>query len=72
MYVSGSGENPQTLLFSATLPSWVHDTARKYMNKDKLAKVTLVNSQENRTSTTVQVRHRCRVQVNYRYVSGVR
>nr|XP_034313148.1 nucleolar RNA helicase 2 isoform X2 [Crassostrea gigas] len=53
-YNNGCGENPQTLLFSATLPSWVHDTARKYMNKDKLAKVTLVNSQENRTSTTVQ------------------
>uniref|UniRef100_K1RHB2 RNA helicase n=1 Tax=Magallana gigas TaxID=29159 RepID=K1RHB2_MAGGI len=53
-YNNGSGENPQTLLFSATLPSWVHDTARKYMNKDKLAKVSLVNSQENRTSTTVQ------------------
>lgn len=53
-YNNENGENPQTLLFSATLPSWVHDTARKYMNKDKLAKVSLVNSQENRTSTTVQ------------------
>ncbi|XP_048758389.2 nucleolar RNA helicase 2-like [Ostrea edulis] len=53
-YKTENGENPQTLLFSATLPSWVHETARKYMREDNLAKISLVNSQENRTSTTVQ------------------
>ncbi|XP_061181669.1 nucleolar RNA helicase 2-like [Saccostrea echinata] len=53
-YKTENEERPQTLLFSATLPPWAHETARKYMRQDKLAKISLINNQENRTSTTVQ------------------
>ena len=46
--------NPQTLLFSATLPHWVHETAKKHLKGD-VKHVDLVGSQTLKTSTTVQV-----------------
>ena len=46
--------NPQTCLFSATLPVWVYKTAKKYM-RDSLKKVDLIGQQVMRTATTVQV-----------------
>ncbi|XP_030835960.1 nucleolar RNA helicase 2-like [Strongylocentrotus purpuratus] len=53
----GDGEeapnNPQTLLFSATVPPWVYQTAVKYMRKD-LKKVDLVGRDRMKTATTVQ------------------
>ncbi|XP_071508487.1 ATP-dependent RNA helicase DDX50-like [Diadema antillarum] len=45
--------NPQTLLFSATVPPWVYQTAMKYMSKD-LKKVDLVGRERVRTATTVE------------------
>ncbi|KAI0212097.1 Nucleolar RNA helicase 2 [Lamellibrachia satsuma] len=45
--------NPQTCLFSATLPVWVYKTAKKYM-RDSLKKVDLIGQQLVRTATTVQ------------------
>nr|XP_054773782.1 nucleolar RNA helicase 2-like isoform X1 [Lytechinus pictus] len=45
--------NPQTLLFSATVPPWVYQTALKYMRKD-VKKVDLVGRERMRTATTVQ------------------
>ncbi|XP_077999152.1 nucleolar RNA helicase 2-like isoform X1 [Glandiceps talaboti] len=44
--------NPQTLLFSATLPHWVHQTAKKYMRPDT-KQVDLIGQQKLRTATTV-------------------
>ncbi|CAH1794288.1 unnamed protein product [Owenia fusiformis] len=44
---------PQTLLFSATCPSWVYQTAEKYMKED-LFKIDIIGQQKNKTSTTVQ------------------
>ena len=35
----------QTLLFSATLPQWVHDVAKRYMNSKKVLTVDLVEDQ---------------------------
>ena len=46
--------SPQTLLFSATLPDWVQETARKYMKED-VKSIDLVGKERVRTSTTVQV-----------------
>ncbi|XP_069124943.1 nucleolar RNA helicase 2-like [Argopecten irradians] len=48
------GSKPQTLLFTATLPPWVYETAKKYMDVKTIKKVNLVGTQENRTSTTVE------------------
>ncbi|XP_022106052.1 nucleolar RNA helicase 2-like [Acanthaster planci] len=45
--------NPQTLLFSATVPSWVHNTARKYM-KQELRKHDLVGTQSVKTAKNVK------------------
>ena len=46
--------NPQTCLFSATLPVWVHQTAKKYM-RDTVKKVDLIGQQLQRAATNVQV-----------------
>merc|ERR1739838_715872 len=48
-----SGKKPQTLLFSATVPSWVRNIANKYLETDKLEEVDLVGEGGNQTSTTV-------------------
>jgi len=53
--------NPQTLLFSATLPAWVRATANKYM-KDGVETVDLVGQQGNQTATNVTVSN-----TNYAY-----
>ena len=47
--------NPQTLLFSATVPSWVHTTARKYMRQD-VKKHDLVGALSAKTAKNVKVR----------------
>ena len=47
--------NPQTLLFSATVPSWVHSTAWKYM-KPNPRKYDLVGTQSVKTAKNVKVR----------------
>jgi hypothetical protein len=47
-------KNPQTLLFSATLPDWVHQTARKYLRPDR-KHLDLVGDDRMKTSKTVQV-----------------
>jgi len=46
--------NPQTLLFSATLPNWVHNTAKKYLRPDR-KHLDLVCDDNVKTSKTVQV-----------------
>lgn len=48
------GEKPQALLYSATLPSWVHNTAKKYMSEDKKV-VDLIGTQSLKAAETVQV-----------------
>jgi len=53
--VVGEHDNkPQTLLFSATVPSWVQRTARKYLRSD-IVKLDLVGEGTVRTATTVEV-----------------
>ena len=47
--------NPQTLLFSATVPPWVLQTGKKYM-KENLKRINLVGNERNKTSKNVQVR----------------
>ena len=46
--------NPQTLLFSATLPAWVKKTAEKYM-KTMPPVIDLVGNSLNQTATNVTV-----------------
>ena len=46
---------PQMLLFSATVPEWVNDTARRYMNSDR-ERVDLVGKNKMRTAIGVEVR----------------
>lgn len=49
-----SGKNkPQVLLFSATVPSWVEQTADKYMSRDRVL-VDLIGQQSLRTAVTVE------------------
>jgi ATP-dependent RNA helicase DDX21 len=53
-YTPGSPDNnPQTLLFSATIPSWVQNTARKYLRSD-IVKLDLVGKGTIRTATSVE------------------
>ena len=52
VYEEGNAK-PQTLLFSATMPRWVKDTARKYLKEDKVT-VDLIGNEENKTSSTIQ------------------
>ncbi|XP_078576363.1 nucleolar RNA helicase 2-like isoform X2 [Branchiostoma floridae x Branchiostoma japonicum] len=46
-------QNPQTLFFSATLPNWVHEAARKYM-KAEPKHVDMIGTEQNRSATTVE------------------
>jgi len=48
-----SGKKPQTLLFSATVPSWVRNIANKYLESSNVEEVDLVGEAGNQTSTTV-------------------
>ena len=54
MFLGKPDQNPQTLLFSATIPSWVQQTAQKYLQHD-IVKIDLVGKGNMRTSTSVQV-----------------
>lgn len=49
-------EKPQTLLFSATCPSWVYDVAKKYM-RSQYMHVDLIGKKTQKTATTVEVKH---------------
>lgn len=51
-YVTGA-KKPQTCLWSATVPSWVKQTARKYMSENTRY-VDLVGTDKVKTSTTVR------------------
>jgi len=44
---------PQTLLFSATVPPWVKQTAKKYMSKE-MKQFDLIGSDINKSATTVE------------------
>merc|ERR1712048_149490 len=44
---------PQTLLFSATVPTWLKETAQKYMSKDA-KKMDLIEGLKNKSSITVE------------------
>ncbi len=46
---------PQMLLFSATVPEWVNDTARRFMKTDR-QRVDLVGKNSIRTAIGVEVR----------------
>lgn len=49
-----SSENRQTLLFSATVPRWVRDLARKYMRPgEKTVTVDTVSDDKNRTNSDI-------------------
>ncbi|KAJ8364984.1 hypothetical protein SKAU_G00138150 [Synaphobranchus kaupii] len=52
-YKKDSDSNPQTLLFSATCPSWVYDVAKKYM-RPQAEHVDLIGKKTKRTATTVE------------------
>lgn len=54
----GSTPKPQLLLFSATVPSWVRQTADRYMTPDKVV-VDLIGQQTLKTSVTVEHKAIC-------------
>eukprot|EP01134_Creolimax_fragrantissima_P000703 CFRG0703T1 len=43
----------QILLYSATIPDWVNDTARKYMKDDRIS-IDLVKNEKIKTSTLIE------------------
>ncbi|XP_022599271.1 nucleolar RNA helicase 2 isoform X2 [Seriola dumerili] len=45
--------NPQTMLFSATCPSWVYDVAKKYM-RPECKHVDLIGKKTQKAATTVE------------------
>lgn len=45
---------PQFIVFSATMPHWVHKTTKKYMSKDYKT-VDLVQGNMQKTSANVEV-----------------
>ncbi len=55
---SAVSDKPQLLLFSATVPSWVRDTAERYMGGDKVV-VDLIGRQTLRTAVTVEHKAIC-------------
>ncbi|KAJ8264703.1 hypothetical protein GJAV_G00152780 [Gymnothorax javanicus] len=52
-YKKDSDSNPQTLLFSATCPTWVYDVAKKYM-RPQYAHIDLIGKKTKKTATTVE------------------
>jgi len=48
-----TADNPQTLLFTATLPDWVYKTSQKYM-KPNTKRVDLIGQQRMKAATTVE------------------
>jgi len=58
MIEDASCPKPQLLLFSATVPSWVRETADRYMTEDKVV-VDLIGRQTLRTAVTVEHKAIC-------------
>ncbi|XP_014035677.1 nucleolar RNA helicase 2 isoform X3 [Salmo salar] len=52
-YQKDSETNPQTLLFSATCPSWVYDVAKRYM-RPTYEHVDLIGKKTQKAATTVE------------------
>uniref|UniRef100_A0A671KSB1 RNA helicase n=1 Tax=Sinocyclocheilus anshuiensis TaxID=1608454 RepID=A0A671KSB1_9TELE len=52
-YKKDAEEKPQTLLFSATCPSWVYDVAKKYM-RAQCIHVDLIGKKTQKAATTVE------------------
>ncbi|CAB3990342.1 nucleolar RNA helicase 2-like isoform X1 [Paramuricea clavata] len=52
-YTTESTAKPQTLFFSATLPAWVSQTAKKYMTKDKHI-VDVIGNEKQQAALTVE------------------
>lgn len=52
-YTTESTAKPQTLFFSATLPDWVSQTAKKYMTKDKHV-VDVIGNEKQQAALTVE------------------
>ncbi|XP_041920943.1 nucleolar RNA helicase 2 [Alosa sapidissima] len=52
-YQKDSPSNPQTLLFSATCPSWVYAVAKKYM-RPQCMHVDLIGKKTQKAATTVE------------------
>ena len=48
-------KKPQFIVFSATMPDWVHKTTKKYMSKDFLS-VDLVKGNVQKTNVNVEVK----------------
>jgi len=47
-------EKVQNLLFSATLPTWVHEVSRKYLREQDLVKVDLIKDKGYKTATNIK------------------
>jgi superfamily II DNA/RNA helicase len=45
---------PQFIVFSATMPQWIHKTTKKYMTKDFIT-IDLVKGNAQKTSANVEV-----------------
>uniref|UniRef100_A0A8C6KSH3 RNA helicase n=1 Tax=Nothobranchius furzeri TaxID=105023 RepID=A0A8C6KSH3_NOTFU len=52
-YKKDSASNPQTLLFSATCPTWVYDVAKKYM-RPSCKHIDLIGKKTQKAATTVE------------------
>ncbi|XP_039984629.1 nucleolar RNA helicase 2 [Xiphias gladius] len=52
-YKKDCDSNPQTLLFSATCPSWVYEVAKKYM-RPECKHVDLIGKKTQKAATTVE------------------
>uniref|UniRef100_A0AAY4ENV2 RNA helicase n=1 Tax=Denticeps clupeoides TaxID=299321 RepID=A0AAY4ENV2_9TELE len=52
-YKKEKEDNPQTLLFSATCPSWVYEVAKKYM-RSQFVHVDLIGKKTQKAATTVE------------------
>ncbi|XP_051772008.1 nucleolar RNA helicase 2 [Ctenopharyngodon idella] len=52
-YKKDAEEKPQTLLFSATCPSWVYEVAKKYM-RSQFIHVDLIGKKTQKAATTVE------------------
>eukprot|EP00756_Hemistasia_phaeocysticola_P028274 Hpha_TRINITY_DN16167_c1_g5::TRINITY_DN16167_c1_g5_i1::g.5861::m.5861/K16911/DDX21; ATP-dependent RNA helicase DDX21 len=50
---NGGRHEHQTLLFSATIPRWVHDLVERHLKKDKVI-VDLVGDQDNQTPSNLE------------------
>ncbi|KAK3579484.1 hypothetical protein CHS0354_028301 [Potamilus streckersoni] len=51
-YQRADSKKPQTMLYSATMPPWVYQTARKYL-RENVKKINLIGEQSVKTSKTV-------------------